>query len=171
MRLFDERYSVEGMAVQLRREAFKGVFTGKNDQKSMEYVKRCTAMHGPSWSHVIFNREEGVHETLKFRTFQRCFTLILTFVNPVTRDKLYDPVRAHPWVTALFGPYTDAAWIERGAVGTPTRALHLWADEKWKPIWVPNQQQADALAQAGWRPYEFPPQSTCIAPEATVQSN
>lgn len=172
MRLFDERYSIDGVATQLRREAFKGVYRGGNGENPLAYLETCTALHAPSWAHIRFNREEGNYEFMGYRTFMRCFTLILTFVDPATRQKTaYNSVRAHPWVVALFGPMYEAAWIEKGTVGDPSRALHLWADELWRPIGVPNREQEEALTRRLWVPYEYPDKSTCIDPETTVQSN
>lgn len=162
-RLFDERYSIEGVAVQMRREAFRGRYTGDTSPNAMAYMARCTAFHAPSWTHIVFDREEGVHGPLRYRTFERCFTLVLTFVDYRRNLVPFNAGRAHPWVVALFGAaHYEKAWMEKGTMGHTSRALHLWCDEQWRPISVPNREQEESLVALGWRPYEFPPKSTCI---------
>lgn len=62
MRVFDERYSPEGVALQMRREALTGRFTGNDKPHFMDYIRRCTAYHEPTRTHIVFDREEGCIE-------------------------------------------------------------------------------------------------------------
>ena len=106
MRVFDQHWLKNSVAIQLKREASRGTLGGQMNQAARLYMAKCSAFHAASGTVVIFTRDTGMHASGWFKNpdYERCLHLSLSFKEPFkpTHEIPFDKEAAKEWVEIFF---------------------------------------------------------------------
>lgn len=187
MRVFDRFTLKDEVARQMWRRAWYGVWNGRGirnsadyyDQMQQTYFERCTGMHEPTGTILIFTRDEGMHSSgwWKNPDYERCFHLSLSFRDPANGNpRPRDIQLSKEWVEAFFSENRRLIWAE-SPYSEDGKAAEVWhyrvfCDEHWQPLLPRKEVYTREFTELGWKSFSdlnFDPHP--VLPEADVPSS
>jgi len=144
-----------------RQQALAGFYSGLiQTSGDSAYFARCTSVHRPTGSCILFTRDTGHHASGWFKNpdYERCWHLSISFRDPETGEFASQNHKvAGEWITLFYGDDRRWVWAEPpySPKGKITEVWHyrLFCDEGWQPIKPRGEVYTRVFTEKGWKSF------------------
>lgn len=152
---------MEAVTARLKYMAETGLYSGLI-QTSAEaaYFQRCKRFHRRTGTSLLFTRDTGHHTGGWFKNpdYERCRHLSLSFVDPVTHDRIdQNHAMAKVWCGLFFGQDRDLIWCEPpySEDGKRYKVWHyrLFCDPGWQALKPRGEVYSREFTEKGWKSF------------------
>jgi hypothetical protein len=156
-RIYDQRWLMAGVAKEMKRVAFTGIWYGEG---FTDYMIRCHGYHEPTGSKIGFTRDTGHHTSgwWKNPDYERCLHLSLSFHDPESGEPLgdRDSKLTKEWIELFFGNHQRLIWAEPpySDYGKQRDTWHyrLFMHDDWQTPLLPRKEvYTREFTEAGWK--------------------
>jgi hypothetical protein len=158
-RVYDSRWLMVGVAKEMRRVAFLGVWDGGGLN---DYLRRASGYHAPTGTKICFTRDKGGHSSgwWKNPDYERCLHLSLSFYDRDSRQPVGDRdlKLTEEWLSLFFGNNRRLLWAEppSSELGKKLDVWHyrLMVYEDWvTPLLPRGEVYSKEHTESGWLSY------------------